>query len=63
MPFKEYPAKTFLKVYECDDCNKPVSYTGECLTINPPLYTHECKECFKKFHLDNSYPITLFKSQ
>ena len=47
-------------IYECDECNELVKFTGLIGMSNPPKYKHTCK-CGVVYCLDIQYPTFIYK--
>jgi len=68
---KKVQVKTFVEYWYCDTCKYEIRPNGTVLTVNPPIYVHQCinEKCTnvddmnvrKTFHSRERYPLTTYE--
>jgi hypothetical protein len=55
MPETRTPAVQF--DYRCDECGRPLRYTGRSIMVAPPGFIHACDGCRREYTLGRVYPV------
>lgn len=59
----EQEVKTFSVSYLCDKCDDgEMIPTGFMLTMDPPLFPHECSKCSHEQNFHDKYPKLIVRS-